>query len=105
MEAQAVKPKAKIFAFANGSDSFGVYCVAIDEEGHGLAGHICSHAGFGPHDMGVTSNWKHDKYAEKFPDGFEVIWVDDPPNHPECWAAIEKQKARAAALPQEAEQQ
>lgn len=51
--------------------------VAIAEDGHVLAGHICSHHGFAMHDMGINANgWKRDLYANHYPGGFEVEWVE-----------------------------
>jgi len=28
------------------------------------------------HDMGLHSDWKHEKYNEHYPDGFELEWVE-----------------------------
>lgn len=52
-------------------------CDAISEDGVFLAGHICSDPAWGPHDLGVTSQWKHETYRKYYPDGFEVIWIAD----------------------------
>lgn len=69
--------KPKIYGFVNGG-SPGWYSVeAISEDGVFLAGHCCSHPGFGPHDIGVTSTWHHESYQKYYPDGYEVIWVED----------------------------
>lgn len=37
-----------------------------------LAQHACSSPLYVPHDMGVTSDWKHDFYDEFFPDGWDI---------------------------------
>jgi len=71
----------KIFAFCNGGSPGWLSMEALAEDGEFLAGHICSDKGFGPHDMGVTSNWKHPEYRKHYPDGFEVVWVDDAMTH------------------------
>lgn len=75
--------KPKIFVFCNsGLCSEGRTVedhpmVAIAEDGHVLAGHICSNHQFALHDMGVSKDgWKRDKYAAHYPDGFEVEFVD-----------------------------
>lgn len=73
--------------------------VGLSEDGVVLAGHCSSHVAWAKHDIGVTSDWKHENYREAYPNGFEVIWVDDPQSHPECKAAIDK----ANALAKEAE--
>lgn len=89
----------KIFAFVNGPfDSDMVWCVAIDETGRVLAQHACSAAGYGPHDMGVTSKWKHEFYDAAHPGGWTIEWVDDPTKHAECWAAIERGNAKAKEM-------
>lgn len=54
---------------------------ALSEDGCFLASHVCSHPSFGPHDMGVTSDWKHKSYKRHYPDGYEVVWVEDAKTH------------------------
>lgn len=27
------------------------------------------------HDMGITSDWKHDVYKELYPEGYELVWL------------------------------
>ena len=56
---------------------------ALGEDGHGLCSHYSSGKGYSKHDMGLTSNWKHDIYEECYPEGFELIWIDDPDNSEE----------------------
>lgn len=75
-----VPPLPKVYAFCDGGKPGGYRCDALSEDGVFLAGHICSSPAFGPHDMGVTSDWKHEMYRQYYPDGFEVLWVehDDP---------------------------
>lgn len=53
---------------------------ALGEDGKGLASHLSSNVSFSKHDMGLTSNWKHEHYAEAYPDGYELIWIDDAKN-------------------------
>lgn len=67
---------------------------ALAEDGQGLASHLSSNIDFAKHDMGLTSDWKHDHYAKCYPDGYELEWVDDPENH-KGWQkalALNKQK-------------
>ena len=61
---------------------------ALTEDGVGLASHLSSNREWAQHDMGLTSDWKHDHYAEHCPDGYELEWVDDVENHPGLQAAI-----------------
>ena len=61
---------------------------AMAEDGTGLAGHICSHHGFIPHDMGFDPDgWKRDLYAAHYPNGYHLLFVEDPRNHPGLMAA------------------
>lgn len=65
--------------------------VAIAEDGAFLAGHVCSHHGFAMHDMGINPDgWKRDKYAEHYPNGFDVEFVEskDIDTHPGLNAAF-----------------
>lgn len=66
----------------------------MDEEGEVLAMHLSSNPSFSQHDLGLTSDWKHDKYRAAHPEGFELVWVDDPDNHEGFRAALAKNHAR-----------
>jgi hypothetical protein len=61
---------------------------ALAEDGHVLAEHLSSSVGFAKHDMGLTSDWKHDRYREHAPDGYELEWVDDRKTHAGWQAAL-----------------
>lgn len=67
----------KIYGFVNGG-SPGWYVVeALSEDGDFLAQHVCSTPAYGPHDIGVVGTLQHEKYEKAYPEGFEVIWIDD----------------------------
>ncbi len=69
--------KKKIYIFNNGGPEGWMRAVAICEDGVIVTGHISSHEGFMQHDMGLTSDWKHDKYNEHCgEDNWELEWVD-----------------------------
>jgi hypothetical protein len=85
--------KPRIFAFVNGGIPGLLHVVALAEDGSCLAGHGSSNVEWARHDIGIGSDWKHDLYAAHYPAGYEVEWVDDPPSHPECAAAIAKANA------------
>lgn len=93
--------KPKIYAFVNGHWGGGdMVALAVAEDGTVLAQHVSSSPSWAQHDMGVTSDWKHDKYAEHYPDGFEIEWVDKPKEHLGLMAAFElnqKQEASGAS--------
>jgi hypothetical protein len=59
---------------------------AMCEDGAVLAEHLSSGVGFARHDMGIEGEWQHEKYRAHCPDGFELVWVDDPKTH-EGWQA------------------
>lgn len=85
---EARKAMHKIYIFNNGGSREWYSAVAIADDGHCLAQHICSHEGFMAHDTGITSNWKHENYNEHFGEGnWELEWVPDPRNHPGLEAA------------------
>lgn len=87
----------KIFCFINGGR--GTDCnivLAICEDGHCLAQHLSSNEWFARHDIGINSDWKHDKYEEHCQDGYELVWVDDPANSDELAAAYKKNQELAA---------
>ena len=72
----------KIYIFSNGGEAGWMSAVAIADDGHCLAQHICSHEGFMAHDMGITSNWKHENYNKHFGEGnWELEWVSNPLSH------------------------
>lgn len=94
----------KIFVFCNSCSHEWHVMWAIAEDGEALASHVCSHHGFAAHDMGINENgWKRELYEAHYPDGFEVVWVEDPLNH-EGWkkaAALNKAMGESAtALPE-----
>lgn len=74
--------KPKIFIFANTTNlevaerKRWVSACALAEDGTMLAGHVCSHRGFISHDMGITSDWKHDLYDKHYPDGYELVLIE-----------------------------
>lgn len=42
---------------------------------HAIANHYSSGEHWCRHDMGITSNWKHEIYNELYPDGYELVWL------------------------------
>lgn len=59
---------------------------ALAEDGTGLASHISTNKFYSQHDLGLTSNWKHEGYALHYPSGYELEWVENPEEH-EGWKA------------------
>lgn len=60
------------FLIAPNSEVFGN---ALSEDGQYCGSHLSSNESYSKHDMGITSDWKHEIYAAKFPDGYELIWL------------------------------
>ena len=71
---------------------------AMLEDGRAIASHLSSNDEWAKHDMGITSDWKHDTYQQYCPDGYELVWVDDPDKNPEWQAAFALNQERKAAL-------
>jgi hypothetical protein len=101
------KPKIFLYCVAlgtgsgmvNGSRPGGdVIGYALAEDGAGLGSHLSSSPDFAKHDMGLTSNWKHEIYQKHYPEGFELEWIDeDQLDKHEGWQkAFALNKAQAA---------
>lgn len=74
--------KHKIYCFNNGGSHGWMHAVAIADDGHVLAEHVCSSEGFMSHDLGITSTWKHENYNAHFGEGRWVLeWVSNPSDH------------------------
>ena len=96
---EALKPKIFLWCVATGTGSeyvtgstLGgeVIGYALSEDGEILASHVSSNRDYAKHDMGWTSGWKHDHYKEKYPNGYELVWVDDPHTDQEFQTAYNK---------------
>lgn len=86
-----------IFLYCYPADGWGdldVIGYALAEDGTGLGSHISSNKFFSQHDMGFTSNWKHDIYEKHYPKGFTLEWVNDPDNHSGVAAAYALNKSK-----------
>jgi hypothetical protein len=89
--------KPKIFAFINGGGGDMLFPSAISEDGFGLAGHCSSSIGWAKHDMGIGSDWQHEKYNKHYPNGWELEWVDKPLDHAGVMKAVALLNARHAS--------
>jgi len=63
---------------------------AVAEDGYALCSHLSSSVEFSKHDMGLTSDWKHDIYKKHYPDGYNLVWLDSFDNLPK--EVLEKNK-------------
>jgi len=89
-----MKTKIYLACFGGGFRASEVIGYALGEDGQGLASHISSNVAFSKLDMGLTSDWKHEHYAKVYPDGYELIWIDEPDTDERWLKAIELNKAR-----------
>ncbi len=89
----------RIYVWCNSCSHQWHTMVALAEDGAGISGHVCSSHGFAGYDMGFNSEQKHERYDEHYPDGWELIWVEDfkasMAGDSRFAAAIEANRARA----------
>lgn len=79
----------KIFCFINGPQGPGDVVVdALSEDGHFLASHMSSSVDWAKRDIGflpffgeTVGTRKHDLYKAHYPDGYELVWVDEAKSH------------------------
>ena len=70
---------SKIYCFVNsGKGTEWQSVMALAEDGNCLAGHLSSNKYWAMHDIGINSDWKHEHYKEHYPNGYELVWLDDP---------------------------
>lgn len=79
----------KIFCFINSGSPGWYSVVALSEDGECVAEHVSSTEGWARHDIGIGSDWKHEKYKVKYPEGYELVWL----NKEECKTNAEFLKA------------
>lgn len=85
----------KIFCFINsGAGTDWVITDALAEDGEFLAGHCSSNDSWAKHDIGINSDWKHDAYKAHYPDGYELVWVENPRDDSDLKAAYAKHLER-----------
>lgn len=92
--------KKKIWCFNNGGSVGWYTAMALCEDGHVLAQHVCSDEGYMAHDLGLVGNWKHENYNAHCGVGnWELVWVDEPRTHPGVQSAynLNQQLAQSEA--------
>jgi hypothetical protein len=72
----------KIPSVSGSEDVIVTAVVEKDGKLYDLACHLSSTVKFAKHDIGLTSDWKHDLYKKAFPEGYELEWVDNIASHP-----------------------
>lgn len=75
------KPVAElpvIYGFNNGGSAGWYSACLIAEDGTGLGGHICSHEGYMPGDLGIlkdSGSDRHEGFKAHYPDGYRMDFV------------------------------
>lgn len=67
-----------IYGFNNGGSPGWYSGVLLAEDGKYLGGHVCSHEGYMPHDLGVLEGSRpdrHETFREHYPDGYRMEFV------------------------------
>jgi len=82
-----------IYGFNNGGSPGWFSGQLLAEDGTPLGGHLCSHEGYMPHDLGVlegTRPDRHEAFREHYPGGYRMEFVsyDQGETHPGLQAAI-----------------
>lgn len=88
----------RIYLFCRPAPGWGpkdVVGYAVAEDGRGLGSHLSSSVVFSMHDMGATSDWKHEGYAKACPGGYVLEWVDNEDEHDGLREALRLNQERA----------
>jgi hypothetical protein len=82
-----------IYGFNNGGSPGWMSAQLISEDGEELGGHVCSHEGYMPHDLGIVEDSRpdrHEGFRKHYPDGYRMDFVSygDVDSHPGLQAAF-----------------
>lgn len=80
-------PRIYLFTIPFLDESGWVHGFAITEDGYILAKHSAPTDDI-MYELGVWSNWFHDIYEAKYPDGYELEWVGQIKSRPGLMEAI-----------------
>lgn len=86
----------KIYTFINSDDPQEGWMpvVAVSEDGEVLASHVSTNLQWALWDIGMTSGHKHRAYEARYPEGYQLEWVDDPQAHAGVQAAFKLNQQR-----------
>jgi hypothetical protein len=93
-----------IYGFNNGGSTGWLSAVAIAEDGTCLGGHVCSHEGYMPFDLGMyegTRPDRHEKsYQPHYPEGYRMEYVpsSEIKGHVALNKAFEANRAKSDAI-------
>lgn len=94
----------RIYGFNNGGPPGWFSGVLLAEDGTGLGGHLCSHEGYMPHDLGIVESSRpdrHETFRAHYPDGYvmEFVGHGDVRAHEGLMAAIRLNAEQAKEQP------
>lgn len=94
-----------IYGFNNGGHSGWYSAALLAQDGTELGGHICSHEGYMPHDLGIlegTRPDRHEKFREHYPDGYRMEFIpsDALDAHEGFQEAVKQHEIRYTLKPQ-----
>ena len=94
--------KIYVFAIPTGKNSYGyiqdaeptgdTMGYAFSEDKELIASHVSSGINWTKHDMGITSDWKQAYYKEKYPEGYELVWLGQFDTVESAFKQIDKMK-------------
>lgn len=88
-----------IYGFNNGGQPGWFNGVILAQDGEVLGGHLCSHEGYMPHDLGVLQGARpdrHELFREHYPGGYRMEFVGLADVHPGLDAAVKLNEAKGA---------
>jgi hypothetical protein len=88
-----------IYGFNNGGRPGWYDATLMAEDGEFLGGHLCSHEGYMPHDLGVlegSSPDRHETFKQHYPEGYRMDFIGyaDVDRHPGLKEAFKKNDAK-----------
>jgi hypothetical protein len=91
-----------IYGFNNGGSPGWYSGCLLAEDGAGLGGHICSHEGYMPHDLGILEGSRpdrHEEFRKHYPNGYRMEFVSqgDVKEHKGLMAAYALNQKRGPA--------
>jgi hypothetical protein len=95
-----------IYCFINGQWAGGdVVVIAVAEDGTFLGSHVSSSVPWAQRDIGYSEpvEYRRAAFAEHYPDGYTLEWVDEPTKHAGVLAAFARAEALVAADPRRRE--
>lgn len=101
-EDRPVEELPAIYGFNNGGEPGWYSGVLLAEDGSYLGGHVCSHEGFMPGDLGVleeTRSDRHETFRAHYPGGYrmEFVRLNEVKDHEGLAAAYAKNQAKREA--------